>query len=235
MRIEGARVLVAGASGALGGLIAEELAARGARVALTGRDEERLAAAAARAGDAPHVTADLREPEAPERVVAVAVEALGGLDGVVCAIGLVAFGPAREVEDSVITKLFETNAIAPMRLTRAAVAEMGEGGVIVNLSAITADLPTAGMAAYSASKAAVTAFDTAAARELRRSGLRVIDVRPPHLATGLEGRAIAGEPPRLPEGREPAELVRRVVDAMADERATEVVFEDAIPAGARSV
>lgn len=233
MRMDGARILVAGASGALGGLVAEELAGRGARLMLTGRDVERLARAAARAGDAAQVAADLREPGAPERAVAAAVEALGGLDAVVCAIGLVAFGEAREVEDSVLTKLFETNVIAPVRLLRAGVAELGEGGVIVNVSAITAELPTAGMAAYSASKAALTAFDVAAARELRRAGVRVIDVRPPHLATGLERRGIAGEPPRLPEGRDPAELARRVADAMADDRATAVTWDDAVPAGSR--
>lgn len=233
MRIDGARIVVAGASGALGGLMAEELAGRGARLVLTGRDEGRLAEAAGRAGDPTHVVADLREPGAPERIVAVALESLGGLDAVVCAIGLVAFGEAREVEDSVLTKLFETNVIAPIRLTRAALEHMGEGGTVVNLSAITAELPTAGMAAYSATKAALTAFDVAAGRELRRAGVRVIDVRPPHLATGLEHRGIAGEPPRLPEGREPRELARRVADAMAAERATEVTWEDAVPAGAR--
>lgn len=232
MRLDGARILVAGASGALGGLIAGELAGRGARLALTGRDAERLEAAAARTGEAAHVAADLREPGAPERVVAAASEALGGLDGVVCAIGVVAFGDARDVEDSVLAKLFETNVVAPVRLMRAGLAELERGGVIVNLSAITAELPTAGMAAYSASKAALTAFDVAAARELRRAEVRIIDVRPPHLDTGLERRAIAGEPPRLPKGRDPAELARRVADAMADDRATEVCWDEAAPPAA---
>ncbi len=46
------------------------------------------------------------------------------------------------------------------------------GGVIVTLSAVVAEMPTAGMAAYSAVKSAVTAFDAAAAREFRRSGIR---------------------------------------------------------------
>ena len=74
--------------------------------------------------------------------------------------------------------------------------------MIVNISAIVAEMPTAGMAAYSASKAALTAFDRAGGRELRREGIRVVDVRPPHLDTGLENRPIAGEPPRLPQGQD---------------------------------
>jgi cyclic-di-GMP-binding biofilm dispersal mediator protein len=78
------------------------------------------------------------------------------------------------------------------------------------------------MAAYSASKAALTAFDRASGRELRREGIRVIDVRPPHLDTGLETRPIAGEPPRLPPGRDAAHWARMVADAIEEPGRTEV-------------
>lgn len=215
------RVLVAGATGAIGGLVARELAARGAAVALSGRDAARLEALAAEL-DAPAVAADLTGEGAPERVVDGACETLGGLDAVVCAVGVVAFGPAREVDDATLRALVEVNLLAPARLTRAAAARMDRGAVIVNLSAIVADMPTAGMAAYSASKAALTAFDRAAGRELRREGIRLVDVRPPHLATGLETRPLAGAAPRLPEGRDPAEWARRVADAIDDASITEV-------------
>jgi len=55
---------------------------------------------------------------------------------------------------------------------------------------------------------------TAARRELRRSGIRVIDVRPPHTETGLAERAIAGTAPRLPVGLDPATVCTRVVAAI---------------------
>ncbi len=216
------RVLVAGATGAIGGLVARELAARGARLALSGRDGDALDALAGELGDAVVVVADLTAEGEPERVIAAAVAGLGGLDAVVNAIGVVAFGPAREVTDATLRALVEVNLLAPARLTRAAAAALERGGVIVNLSAIVADMPTAGMAAYSASKAALTAFDRATARELRREGLRLVNVRPPHLATGLETRPIAGAAPRLPEGRDPAEWARRVADAIDDPAVTEV-------------
>jgi cyclic-di-GMP-binding biofilm dispersal mediator protein len=166
--------------------------------------------------------ADLTVDGEPERIVEASADELGGLDVLVCAIGAVAFGPARDLDDDTLRALVEVNALAPARLTRAGAARMDRGGVIANVSAIVADLPTAGMAAYSASKAALTAFDRAVARELRREGIRVLDVRPPLLATGLEGRPIAGRPPRLPEGRDPAEWARRVADAIEEDGRTEL-------------
>jgi cyclic-di-GMP-binding biofilm dispersal mediator protein len=202
--------------------VARELASRGAALAVSGRDAGGLARVAEATGAAAATVADLTREGEPERVVAEAHAALGGLDAVVCAIGVVAFGPAREVDDATLRALVDVNLLAPARLLRAAAGRLERGGVVVNLSAIVAEMPTAGMAAYSASKAALTAFDRAAGRELRREGLRVVDVRPPHLATGLETRPIAGAAPRLAEGRDPAAWARRVADAVEDASVTEV-------------
>lgn len=219
------RVLVTGATGAFGGAIARELASRGARLALHGRDAERLAALASELGAEVATAADLTGDGAPERVVAASADALGGLDAAVCAVGVVAFGPAREVGDDTLEALLRVNLLVPARLTRAVAARMERGAVIVNVSAIVAEMPTAGMAAYSASKAALTAFDRAAGRELRREGIRVVDVRPPHLDTGLETRPIAGEAPRLAAGQDAEGWARRVVDAIDEQGRTEVGSE----------
>ena len=64
------------------------------------------------------------------------------------------------------------------------------------------------MAAYSASKAALTAFDRVARLEARRRDIRVIDIRPPHTETGLAGRPIAGSAPKLPPRTGPGRLSR---------------------------
>ncbi|HYN71198.1 MAG TPA: hypothetical protein VES60_01760, partial [Nakamurella sp.] len=52
-------------------------------------------------------------------------------------------------------------------------------------------------------KAGLTASDRAAAAELRRRHIRVIDIRPTHTETGLASRPIAGQSPRLPAGGSP--------------------------------
>jgi short-subunit dehydrogenase len=73
------------------------------------------------------------------------------------------------------------------------------------------------MAAYSATKGGLTAFDAAAAAELRRRQIRVLDIRPVHTETGLAERPIAGVPPRLPAGANPQGVARRIVRAIADD------------------
>jgi cyclic-di-GMP-binding biofilm dispersal mediator protein len=130
-----------------------------------------------------------------------------------------------DLTDEVLADLFAINTIAPIRIVRAALPHLeasgkaGNNPFVVNLSAVVAEQPTAGMAAYSASKAALTAFDTAAGRELRRSGIRLIDARPPHTETGLADRPLAGAAPRLPQGLEPAAVTARIVEAIKqDER-----------------
>jgi NADP-dependent 3-hydroxy acid dehydrogenase YdfG len=84
MEITDANVLVVGATGALGGGIARALHGAGARLALTGRDADRLAAVASELA-APAFELDVVDVERAAATVAEAVEALGGLDVMVLA------------------------------------------------------------------------------------------------------------------------------------------------------
>jgi cyclic-di-GMP-binding biofilm dispersal mediator protein len=212
-------VLVAGASGGLGAPVARLLAEQGARLTLVARDASRLSALGL---DAPTVAVDLRRAGAAERAVAAALEAHGELDGIVTAAGVVAFGPALHMPDEVLVELFTLNTLAPVRLLRAAApalqtsAAAGREPFACTISAVVAEQPVAGMAAYSASKAAVTAFDAAVARELRRAGIRVLDARPPHTETGLATRPIAGQAPALPRGLDPQAVAQRIVTALLE-------------------
>jgi len=219
MELDGKRVLVAGATGVLGGLLARELIAQGARPALAGRDGERLAALG-RELDAPTAALELRDPDSPRACVQDAADALGGLDGLVVATGAVAFGSASELDDGVARDLFTINALGPIALVRAALERFEAPGAIVALSAVVADHPTAGMAAYSASKAALSAYLTALRREGRRDGLVVLDVRPQHMDTGFATRALSGELPALPEPGDHHAVARQIVGALREERRT---------------
>jgi short-subunit dehydrogenase len=219
--LAGSSVIVTGATGGLGSALATALAGRGARLTLNARHADRLTEVAATLPVAPDdvatVAADLTAPGAPEEVVAAAVAAHDGLDGVVNAAGAVAFGPLAETDDDVLEALFAVNVLAPLRTVRAALPHLG-GGFVVNLSAVVAEQPVAGMVAYSATKGALTAADTALARELRRDRVHVLDARPPHTETGLAGRPIAGTTPRLPTGLDPAAVAATIVDALASGR-----------------
>jgi cyclic-di-GMP-binding biofilm dispersal mediator protein len=213
-------VLVIGATGGLGAPISRRLAAEGALLTLHGRDSGRLEALGL---PATLVTGDLRDAETAMRAVAAAVEAHGRLDGVVIASGVVAFGPVGEMPDEVLLDLFLINTLGPIRVLQAALPHLTASGTegrspfVASLSAVVAEQPTAGMAAYSASKAALTAYDAAAGRELRRAGIRMIDARPPHTETGLADRPITGSAPRLPQGLEPDAVAARVVTAVLND------------------
>jgi len=204
-------VLVAGATGGLGSAIAALLAERGDRLTLVARDESCLAALPV---DGRPVALDLRSPDACRRAVAAAVQHGGGLDVVVDAVGVVAFGPVDELSVDVMEELFLTNTFVPIMLATAALPVIREGGAIVNISGVIAERNLPGMAAYGASKAAVRSFDEALQREARRRGVRVIDARPPHTETGLAGRAIAGTAPPMPTGLDPVAVARVICDAI---------------------
>lgn len=213
--LDGSVVAVVGASGVLGALIARALDERGARVMLMGRDEQRLRDVGI--ADAPVVVADLTDATAGETLVDAAREAYGRLDGVVNAAGVVAFGSLTDTEDAVIEELFMTNVIGPLWLLRRVAPMLADSsGFVVNVSAVVAGQPMPGMAAYSASKAALSAADRALVRELRRSKSSVIDVRPPHTETGLVTRSLSGQPPKLPEGLKPQVVADRVVRAIEE-------------------
>jgi short-subunit dehydrogenase len=215
MDLQNARVLVVGATGVVGGALAARLVEEGARLALTGRRVDALTAVAERLGVPVTFTLDLVDVDACAAVVARAAEQLGGLDALVVASGVAAFGAGRDEQDAIVEELFAVNTFGPMALARAAIPRLGRGSSITVVTAVLADVPTAGMAAYSASKSATSAYLTALRRELRRDAIAVFDVRPPHMETGLAERALVGEPPRMPRGVDLDQVVELVVQGMA--------------------
>ena len=219
--LDGARVLVTGASGGLGAPLSRLLAAQGARLTLVARDPARLDALGIPA--AVGFAVDLTRPDGAQACVDAAVAQHGGLDGVVHLAGVVAFGPAVETDDATLDALVATNLLAPIRLVRAAYPHLHvsavEGGspFVLNVSAVVAEQPMAGMAAYTAVKAGLAAFDAAAGRELRRSRIRLVDARPPHTETGLADRPFSGQAPVLPKGKSPDDVAARLLRAILDD------------------
>ena len=182
----------------LGSAVSRELVARGARLTLSGRSGERLTALADELGSAVvgAVPGDLIEPGLPAAAGRTGPGRFrwadrGGLRGRRAL-------PSATSSSSMTTcwtELMLVNLLAPIRLIRAAAAVLPAGGFWRVISAVVAETPTKGMAAYSAAKAGLTAFDKAAGAELRRRQIRVLDIRPTHTETGLADRPIAGTSP----------------------------------------
>ncbi len=211
--LAGRSALVAGATGGLGSAIATQLAARGAALTLVARSGDQLDRLPV---NGRRLARDLRDPQGCADAVAAAIDHGGGLDIVVNAIGVVAFGSVDELSIDAMEELFMTNTFVPVMLAKAALGPMNEGGVIVNISGVIAEQNLPGMAAYGASKAAVRSFDEALAREARRRKVRVVDARPGHTETGLADRAIEGDAPKFPTGLTPDHVAGVIVSAVVD-------------------
>jgi len=204
--LQGAVVLVVGASGGLGSRIADQLAGNGAIVARSSKS----------------MGHDLRTPSAIQAVLDATNARYGRLDGLVVASGVVAFGAASELEAATVDELFAVNTTGPIGLITqsqpylAASAREGREPFVVTLSGVVAEAPVAGLAAYSASKAGLAAFVVAAAREYRRAGIRILDARPGHTGTALSEHPIAGTAPRFGAALDPDLVAARIVTAIAD-------------------
>ena len=212
--LDGKRVLVTGGSGVLGSGIASELKGRGATVVIAGRDPARLHKAATELGpDTQSITFDMRIDAHIEHVVSTAVAMMGGLDGVVNAVGVVAFGPLADMKRSALNEMAVANLIGPLKLAQEVLPHLSDG-FIVNITGVVAETPVAGMAAYSAVKAGLSAATVSLGRELRRQGVLVLDARPPHTETGLANRPIDGTAPQMPTGLDPQDVARTIVDGL---------------------
>lgn len=217
--LAGKRILVTGATGALGSRIARLLDSAGATLVLAGRDVAKLQALGI---NAELYAIDLALPGAAGSLMNTVVSA-GQLDGIVIAHGVVAFGPVTELDSATLQTLVAVNETSAIELVTSGLPalrvakEAGSEPFVLTISGVIADMPTAGMAAYGASKAALKAFVSAAQRELRREGIRIVDTRPPHTETGLASRAIAGVAPAMPQGLDPDAVSARIVRAIVED------------------
>ncbi|WP_369141833.1 SDR family NAD(P)-dependent oxidoreductase [Streptomyces sp. R44] len=207
----GGKVLVVGATGAVGGLASEILAHRGASVALAGRDASRLTERSIPLGGCPCLPFDAYDLEGCAALAPRAAQALGGLDALIIAIGVAGFGRAEEVTNAAAEHLLAVNALAPMAVARGALGVMAAGSTIAVVTGAIVEKPMRGMADYTASKAALAAWLGVVRREQRTRGIAVVDVRMPHLDTGFADRAVIGKAPRLPTGLDAYAAVEELV------------------------
>ena len=134
--LQGARALVAGGSGGLGGAVADALAGEGARVALVARASDRLTQRAA-ALDALAVPADLSTADGPAGAVAGTVDGLGGLDLVLVNSGGPPPGRFEDLTDADWQRAIDGTLWMAIRLIRAALPHLGQSerpAILVNLS-----------------------------------------------------------------------------------------------------
>jgi 3-oxoacyl-[acyl-carrier protein] reductase len=185
--LSGRTALVTGASGGIGGAVARQLHAQGARVVLSGRRREALEQLAADLGERALIEpADLAEPGAPDRLVA-AVEAAGGLDILVNNAGLTRDNLALRLKDEDWQTVLDVDLTAGFRLIRSALRGMirRRFGRIVNITSIVAHTGNPGQANYAAAKAGLVGMSKALAAEVAARGITVNCVAPGFIETAM--------------------------------------------------
>jgi NAD(P)-dependent dehydrogenase (short-subunit alcohol dehydrogenase family) len=189
-------VLITGGSRGLGLELAREFAARGARLALTARSDEELAAAAETlrrelAAEVVTTAADLALPDQAVRVVEEVVARYGRLDVLVNNAGVVQVGPLAHMSADDYEASLAIHFWAPFHTTQAALPAMRRqgGGRIVNVSSIGGKVAVPHLAPYCVGKFALTAFSDACRGELARDGIVVTTVCPGLMRTGSPEKA----------------------------------------------
>ena len=152
--LDGARVLIVGASSGVGRELGRQAAAHGAQVAFAARRVERVEEAAAQAGGgAVGLRCDARDEASCQAVVADAVEAFGGLDVVVYSTAIDVLVRLEEAPMATWADTFATNVFGAAAITAAALPHVRKsGGRFVYLSASSVDRPLPGMGVYASSK-----------------------------------------------------------------------------------
>ena len=215
--------VLTGASRGLGYATAECLVADGARVVVSARDKDGVAAAAERLGGrerAVGVPADLAQPDAAERLVAQARESFGRLDGALISVGGPPPGTAAGVGDDAWRAAFETVFLGAVRAARTVAGTLDPTGAVGLVLSTSARSPITGLGISNGLRPGLAGVAKDMADEFAPRGVRVFSLLPGRImtdrnrelfaATGDAEKAKAQAEAAIPMGRigEPAEFGR---------------------------
>jgi len=173
MRLEDKVAVITGGGSGVGATTARLFASEGAKVLVTGRRPEPLAAIAVEVGGV-SVAGDTGDPAHAKEVVAEAIAAFGGIDVIVACAGVGTEAKVGEVDDEDWRRTFGTNLDGPMMLAREALPVMIErgGGSIVLVASTNGMAAAPASVAYDVSKAGVIALARAIAVDYGPQGIR---------------------------------------------------------------
>jgi len=191
MDLTSARVLVTGGSSGIGRATAQMLCERGASVAICGRDVSRLEEVATELC-AVAIAGDVSQEADADRIVATAIERLGGMDVLINNAGFGNFSALVDLNVADLDAVMATNVRGATLVARACArhfVNQGEGGNIINVASTAASKGFAGGSAYVASKFALTGLTECWRAELRQHDVRVMQINPSEVITEFSARA----------------------------------------------
>jgi uncharacterized protein len=227
--LNGARVLLTGASGGIGNAIARALHGRGASLAVTGRRVEALEALKDELGERVEVlVADLAKRE---DVDGLPIRA-GAVDVLVANAGLPGSGELGSFTPEQIDRAIDVNLRAPMQLTHTLLPRMIEQGRghVVYVSSLSGKVPSGGASVYCATKFGLRGFGTSLHDELHGTGVGVTTIFPGFISgAGMFADSGVKLPPGI--GTKPVEDVAEAVIDGIEKNSAEI---DVAPMGLRA-
>lgn len=191
MNLADKRIILTGAAGGIGYLVAKRLAAKGARLLLVERNEARTTEICAEINQLDSVARamiiDLSAEGAPQQVAEMALQELGGIDMVINNAGIMDFALFDQLDPKRIEQTVQVNITAPLLLTRAVLPYLlaQNSGRIVNIGSAFGSIGFAHFATYCASKFAIRGFSEALRRELVDTQVGVTYISPRATKTSL--------------------------------------------------
>jgi len=186
--LDNKKALITGASGGIGGSIAKSFYEAGAKLAVSGSNEEKLKNFAAKLGDGIlPIACNLSELASVDALIKNAEEALGGLDILVCNAGVTKDNLALRMKDEEWQQVIDINLTASFRLARAAIKGMlkRRAGRIIFVTSVVGWTGNPGQANYCASKAGLTGMAKSLAQEVASRGITINCIAPGFIATKM--------------------------------------------------
>jgi len=221
MEIKGKNVLLTGAAGGMGSLLAKALHERGATLALVDANAETLKEVAGSMEHTHAITGDLSTAEGCVAIAEAAKDVLGEIDILINLAGLMSFRCFEDEDTEMMEQIIQVNLLGAMRLTRNILPGMlkRDAGRIVNVGSVFGSIGFAYFTAYSASKFGLRGFSEALRREVYDTRVKVMYVAPRAVKTPLNtGRIMRMGKATKMNMDTPERVVKRTLNALDNDR-----------------
>jgi uncharacterized oxidoreductase len=196
MKLQGNTIFITGGGSGIGRGLAEALHKLGNKVIIAGRRQAKLDEVVAANPGIDAMVFDASDPASIEATAAKLMEHYPDLNVLINNAGVMARDQAGgKIDDEVLTSEVTTNLLGPIRLTSALIDQIkSQQGTIIYTTSILAFVPLTLAAVYSATKAAIHSYILSQRVLLKDSGVRVLEIAPPRVASELM-KARGSRPP----------------------------------------